>query len=85
MGAIKGGLTLLPTLNLTFDAMLAYAGKTLVPADMSTFYTWSDYPYVSVKGLLGAVLVGALVWTGMRLAGSPDRNRRLLLSGSSGT
>ena len=81
VGAIKGGLTLLPTLNLTFDAMLAYAGKTLVPAYMRTSYAWSDYPYVSVKGLLGAALVGALVWTGMRLAGSPDRNRRLIAFG----
>jgi tetratricopeptide (TPR) repeat protein len=81
VGAIKGGLTLLPTLNLTFDAMLAYAGKTLVPASMSTSYAWSNYPYVSVKGLLGAALVGVLVWTGMRLAGSPDRNRRLIAFG----
>jgi tetratricopeptide (TPR) repeat protein len=81
VGAIKGGLTLLPTLNLTFDAMLAYAGKTLVPAGMSPSYTWSDYPYVSVKGLLGAALVGALVWTAMRLAGSMDRNRRLVAFG----
>jgi tetratricopeptide (TPR) repeat protein len=61
--------------------MLAYAGKTLVPAYMRTSYTWSDYPYVSVKGLLGAALVCALVWTGMRLAGSPDRNRRLVAFG----
>jgi tetratricopeptide (TPR) repeat protein len=81
VGAIKGGLTLLPTLNLTFDAMLAYAGKTLVPAYLRTSYAWSDYPYVSVKGLLGAALVCALVWTGMRLAGSPDRNRRLIAFG----
>src|ERR1700730_2833579 len=81
VGAIKGGLTLLPTLNLAFDAMLAYAGKTLVPAYWSTSYTWSDYPYVSVKGLLGAALVSALAWTGMRLAGSPDRNRRLIAFG----
>ena len=81
VGAIKGGLTLLPTLNLTFDVMLAYAGKTLVPAYMRTCYTWSGYPYVSVKGLLGAALVCALVWTGMRLAGSPDRNRRLIAFG----
>ena len=45
VGAIKGGLPLLPTLNLTFDAMLSYAGKTLVPANMSASYTWSSYPY----------------------------------------
>ena len=81
VGAIKGGLTLLPTLNLTFDAMLAYAGKTFVPAHMSASYTWSEYPYVSVKGVLGAVLICAIVWTGMRLAGSPDRNRRLIAFG----
>ena len=81
VGAIKGGLTLLPTLNLAFDAMFAYAGKALAPVHMSTSYTWSDYPYVSVRGLLGAVLVFALAWTGMRLAGSPDRNRRLIAFG----
>ena len=50
VGAIKGGLTLLPTLNLTFDVMLAYAGKTLVPAYMRTCYTWSGYPYVEREG-----------------------------------
>ncbi len=44
VGAIKSGLTLLPTLNLTFDVILAYAGQTLVPAYMSASYTWSDYP-----------------------------------------
>lgn len=81
VGAIKGGLTLLPTLNLTFDAMLRYAGKTLIPAGMSTSYTWSSYPYISLAGLLGAALVGALAWTGMRLAGSRDRNRRLIAFG----
>jgi tetratricopeptide (TPR) repeat protein len=80
-GAIKGGLTLLPTLNLTFDATLAYVGKTLVPAHMSASYTWSAYPYVSVRGLLGAGLAFATVWTGMRLAGSPDCNRRLIAFG----
>jgi tetratricopeptide (TPR) repeat protein len=81
VGAIKGGLTLLPTLNLSFDAMLAYVGKTLVPAHMSASYTWSEYPYVSGKGILGAVLICAIVWAGMRLAGSPDRNRRLIAFG----
>ena len=81
VGAIKGGLTLLPTLNLTFDAMLAYAGKAFVPAYMRASYTWSEYPYVSVKGLVGAALVCAAVWTGMRLAGSPDTNRRLIAFG----
>ena len=81
VGAIKGGLTLLPTLNLTFDAMLAYAGKTLLPAYMSASYNWNAYPYVSVKGLLGAALVFGAVWAGMRLAGSPDRNRRLISFG----
>jgi hypothetical protein len=81
VGAIKGGLALLPTLNLTFDAMLAYAGKAFLPAYMSASYTWSEYPYISVKGLLGAGLVCAAVWIGMRLAGSPDRNRRLIAFG----
>ena len=50
VGAIKGGLSLLPTLNLTFDAMLAYAGKGFVPAFMTASYSWSEYPYVSLKG-----------------------------------
>jgi tetratricopeptide (TPR) repeat protein len=80
-GAIKGGLTLLPTLNLTFDAMLGYAWKALVPAYMRTLYTWNAYPYVSVKGLLGAAVVAALVWMGLRLSGAQDRNRRLLAFG----
>jgi tetratricopeptide (TPR) repeat protein len=81
VGAIKGGLPWLPTLNLTFDAMLSYAGKTLVPAYMSAFYSWNEYPYVSVKGFLGAVLIGAAVWTALRMAGSADRNRRLIALG----
>lgn len=81
VGAIKGGLTLMPTLNLTFDAMLAYAGRAFVPAYMSASYTWSQYPFVSTKGLVGAVLVCAVVWTGMRLAGSPDGNCRLIAFG----
>lgn len=81
VGAIKGGLTLLPTLNLTFDAMLAYLGKTLVPAFMSASYSWNEYPYVSVKGLLGAVLIGAIVWIAMRFAGSDNRDRRLIALG----
>jgi len=80
-GAIKGGLTLLPTLNLTFDGMLAYAGKALVPAYMRTSYTWNAYPYVSLKGVLGAALVGALVWISLRLAGAQNRNRRLIAFG----
>jgi tetratricopeptide (TPR) repeat protein len=81
VGAIKGGLTLLPTLNLTFDAMLSYAGKTLVPANMSASYTWSSYPYVNMRGLLGAVLVCTLLWIGVRLAGSRDENNRLIAFG----
>ena len=81
VGAIKGGLALLPTLTLTFDAMLSYVGKVFVPAYMSTSYTWSEYPYVSVRGVLGAVLICATLWTGMRLAGSRDRNCRLIAFG----
>jgi tetratricopeptide (TPR) repeat protein len=81
VGAIKGGLTLLPTLNLTFDAMLAYAGKAFVPAYMSASYSWSEYPYVSAKGLLGAALVLAAAWGAMRWSGSPHRNRRLVAFG----
>lgn len=82
VGAIKGGLALVPTLNLTFDAMLAYVGKVFVPAYMSTSYTWSKYPDVSARGLLGALLICTLVWAGMRLAGSLDRNRRLIAFGT---
>jgi len=81
VGAIKGGLALVPTLNLTFDAMLAYVGKVFVPAYMSTSYTWSEYPDVSARGLLGALLICTLVWAGMHLAGSLDRNRRLIAFG----
>ena len=81
VGAIKGGLTLLPTLNLTFEAMLGYVWKTVFPAYMSASYTWSDYPYVNVKGLLGAALVCVAVWTAMRLAGRSDRNYRLIAFG----
>jgi tetratricopeptide (TPR) repeat protein len=81
VGAIKGGLTLLPTLNLSFEVMLAYAAKTLVPAFMSASYTWSSYPYVSVTGFFGAVLIGVAVWAAMRLSGSQDRNRRLIAFG----
>lgn len=81
VGAIKGGLTLLPTLNLTFDAMLAYVGKAFVPAFMSASYSWSEYPYVSAKGVLGALLVCAAVWVAIRWSGSKDRNRRLVAFG----
>lgn len=80
-GAIKGGLALLPTLNLTFEAMLTYAWKTFVPAYMSASYTWSKYPYVSLKGLLGAALVCAALGLAIRLAGAPDGNRRLIAFG----
>lgn len=81
VGAIKGGLTLVPTLNLSFDAMLAYAGKMLIPANLSASYAWNNYPYVSLKGALGLTLVVALLWAGARLAGSQDQNRRLIAFG----
>ena len=81
VGAIKGGLTLLPTLNLTCDAMLAYMGKALVPARMSAAYTWGAFPYVSARGLAGAALISAAVCIGMCFAGSADRNRRLMAFG----
>jgi len=48
---------------------------------MSASRTWNEYPYISVKGLLGAALVCVALWTGMRLAGSSDRNRRLIAFG----
>ena len=81
VGAIKGGLTLLPTLNLSFDALLAYVGKAFVPAYMSASYSWNQYPYVSAKGLLGAALISAAVWGAVRWSGSADRNRRLIAFG----
>jgi tetratricopeptide (TPR) repeat protein len=81
VGAIKGGLTLVPTLNLTFEVMLAYAEKVFVPAGMSVSYAWIDFPYISAKGLLGAALVSAAIWIAMRWAGSGDRNRRLIAFG----
>jgi hypothetical protein len=81
VGAIKGGLTLLPTLNLTSEAMLAYIGKAFVPAFMSVSYTWSSFPYVSLKGLLGAAIVCASPWLAVRLAGASERNHRLTAFG----
>jgi tetratricopeptide (TPR) repeat protein len=69
-GAIKGGLSLVPTLNLTFDAMLSYIGKTFVPIYMAASYVWNEYPTVSARGVLGALLVAALVCGAWRLSGS---------------
>jgi len=81
VGAIKGGLTLLPTLNLTFDAMLAYAGKALVPAYMSASYTWNEYPLCQLEGTAR----GGTGWYGSvdRHASGweQDRNRRLIAFG----
>jgi tetratricopeptide (TPR) repeat protein len=76
VGAIKGGLTLLPTLNLTFDAMLAYTGKAFVPAFMSATYIWNEYPAWSLAGSLGLLLVAALVAAAIRLARSEDPTLR---------
>jgi tetratricopeptide (TPR) repeat protein len=81
VGAIKGGLTLLPTLNLTFEAILAYAGKTVVPAHMSVSYVWNSYPYVSAKGIIGAVLICVALFFALRLTGSSDNGRRLIAFG----
>jgi tetratricopeptide (TPR) repeat protein len=81
VGAIKGGTTLLATLNLTCDAILAYFGRALIPARMSVSHTWATFPSVSVRGLLGAALLCLVVWIGVRFAGSVDRNRRLMAFG----
>ena len=81
VGAIKAGAGLLPTLNLTLEAMLAYVGKAFVPIHMSASYTWSEYPNLSVKGALGATLIVAVLGIALRLAGSPDQNRRLISFG----
>ena len=70
-GAIKGGLSLLPTLNLTFDAMASYIAKTFVPAYMAASYVWNEYPTVSLRGIVGASLVAGLVYAAWRLSGSP--------------
>lgn len=80
-GAIKGGFPFLMTLNLTLDAMLAYAGKTLVPAFMTTVYGWSELPTFSVRGGLGGLLVLGLAVFGVRLAGAKDRNLRMVAFG----
>jgi tetratricopeptide (TPR) repeat protein len=80
-GAIKGGLPLLPTLNLTFDVMLRYAGRVLVPARMSASYLWNRYPYVTLQGVVGALLVLGLAAAGVMLAGARDRNLRLAAFG----
>ena len=80
-GALKGGLPLLPTLNLTFDVMLRYAGRVLVPAGMSASYIWARFPYVSLQGLCGALLVLGLAAAGVMLAGAKDRSRRLAAFG----
>jgi tetratricopeptide (TPR) repeat protein len=81
VGAIKGAPTLAATINLSCDALLAYAGKALIPARMSVSYTWATFPSVSLRGLLGATVLCLVIWTGMRFAGSAERNRRLLAFG----
>jgi len=61
--------------------MLGYIGKALVPARLSVSYYWSEYPYVSINGFLGAVFIFAAVWIALRFAGSSDRNLRLIALG----
>jgi tetratricopeptide (TPR) repeat protein len=80
-GAIKGGLPLLPTLNLTFEAMLAYAGKMLAPAHMSPYYVWTRFPPISPAGVCGALLILGLAAMAVMLAGAKDRNRRMAAFG----
>jgi tetratricopeptide (TPR) repeat protein len=85
-GAIKGGVPLLPTLNLTFEVMLRYAGRVLVPARMSASYVWVRFPDVSLQGVAGALLVLGLAAGGVALAamvvkGPGDRYRRLAAFG----
>jgi tetratricopeptide (TPR) repeat protein len=81
VGAIKAGTGLVRTINLTFDAMLSYAGKAFFPARMTASYNWSEFPNLSVRGLLGAIVTCAILWIAIRLAGSADRNRRLIAFG----
>ena len=80
-GAIKGGLPLIPTLNLTFDVMLRYAGKVLLPFGMSPSYIWKHYPYVSLQGICGFLLVLSLAAAGLYLARSGQRPYRLTAFG----
>jgi tetratricopeptide (TPR) repeat protein len=80
-GAIKGGLPLLPTLNLTFEVMLAYAGKMLAPWRMSPYYVWTRFPDISLAGACGALLVVGLAAIAVRLAGANDRNWRMVAFG----
>ncbi|HXB72983.1 MAG TPA: hypothetical protein VNY05_32400, partial [Candidatus Acidoferrales bacterium] len=86
-GAIKGGVPLLPTLNLTFEVMLRYAGRVLVPARMSASYVWVRFPDVSLQGVAGALLVlglaagGVVLACGVVVTGPGDRYRRLAAFG----
>jgi len=80
-GAIKGGLPLLPTLNLTFEVMLEYAGKMLVPAHMSPYYVWTRYPAIGLQGVCGALLILSLAATAVVLAGAHERSRRMAAFG----
>ena len=80
-GAIKGGLSLLPTLNLTFDAMLTYIGKTFIPVHMSASYGWISYPYLSLRGGVGALAIFGLSVAAFRLASAAQRQLRMVAFG----
>jgi tetratricopeptide (TPR) repeat protein len=80
-GAIKGGLPFLPTLNLTFEVMLAYAGKMLVPAHLSPYYVFTRYPAINLQGVCGALLILGLAAAAVVLAGAKDRSRRMVAFG----
>ena len=44
-------------------------------------YTWNAFPYISIRGLLGAALIGGMLWIAMKLAGSADRYWRTVSFG----
>jgi len=81
VGAIKVSPTLSQSLNAACEVVLAYAWKALLPLRMSASYAWGAIPRFSIQGLLGAVLLCALLWIAFRFAGSADRNRRLAAFG----
>jgi hypothetical protein len=81
VGAIKGGLSLIPTLNLTFDVLLSYTAKRFVPLRLSASYTWLSYPYVSAMGAAGAAVILGLAALGLVLARREDGNLRLTAFG----
>jgi hypothetical protein len=77
VGAIKGGLTLLPALNLASEAMQAYVGKAFVPAYMSVSYSWSSFPFTALRHDFtgaGAKIASDFRWAAEICAGAGRRH-----------